>query len=79
MQPGLTKRDTQMTGSENEAEANSPLERVEDDFNERIGQRLEGRMALDAESTQGQLSHLNWTLDDLDSRSKETGRAEGSD
>ena len=64
MQPGLTKRDTQMTGSENEAEANGSLERVEDDFNERIGQRLEGRMALDAESTQGQLNHLlvNWTL-----------------
>ena len=47
-----------------EAEANGSLERVEDDFNERIGQRLEGRMALDAESTQGQLNHLlvNWTL-----------------
>ena len=62
-----------MAGVADEAEANGSLERVEDDFNERIGQRLEGRMALDAESTQGQLSHLNWTLDDLDSRSKETG------
>ena len=50
MQPGLTKRDTLMTGSENEAEAKSSLEAVDDEFNARIGQRLEDRVVIDAES-----------------------------
>ena len=73
MQPGLTKRGNQMAGSENDAEAKDSLEAVEDEFNAGIGKRLEDRTVLDAESTQGQLNHLNWTLDNLDTRSKETG------
>ena len=39
----------------------------------RIDQRFEDKLLSDAESTQGALEHLHWTLDNLDTREEETG------
>ena len=38
----------------------------------RVDQRFEDKLLSDAESTQGVLEHPNWTLDNLDTREKET-------
>ena len=38
-----------------------------------MDQRFEEKLLRDAESPQGALEHLNWTLDNLDTREEETG------
>ena len=40
------------------------------EWSARMDQRFEEKLLGDAESTQGALEHLNWTLDNLDTREK---------
>ena len=46
---------------------------VSSEWSARVDQRFEDKLLSDAESTQGALEHPNWTLDNLDTREKETG------